>query len=117
MKVDANGFVTARATVVPFRPPSHPLAFDVAERDGGGRYVVHPDDLHRVKLWDGCTVRYHPQDQFARVVEPQLAPLPWEVTRCPECGEPAHASETDDEGRCAPCRSGIPSNAAKGGAA
>src|SRR5687768_2426218 len=26
-----------------------------------------------------------------------------EVERCTTCGEPAHASETDDAGRCAPC--------------
>jgi DNA-directed RNA polymerase subunit RPC12/RpoP len=26
------------------------------------------------------------------------------VDRCPDCGEPAHASETDDAGRCKGCR-------------
>lgn len=78
--VDEDGLVTARATVVPFRPPTYPLAFDVAERDGGGRFVVAPDDLAKVEIYAGYTVRFHPQDQFARVVvdEPKLAPLPWE---------------------------------------
>ena len=26
------------------------------------------------------------------------------ITRCPDCDEPTHASESDDTGRCASCR-------------
>lgn len=70
---DAQGFVTARATVVSFRPPTFPYAFDVSERDGGGRFVVAPDDVSKVRLYESYTVRFHPQDQFARVVAPTLA--------------------------------------------
>lgn len=25
------------------------------------------------------------------------------ITRCPDCGDPTHASESDDDGRCVPC--------------
>lgn len=69
--------MTARATVVPFRPPEHPYAFDVSERDGGGRFVVHPDDVSKVSLWTSYSITFEPIDTFARV-EP-LPPLPWEA--------------------------------------
>ncbi|HZJ67660.1 MAG TPA: hypothetical protein VFD36_29355 [Kofleriaceae bacterium] len=74
--VDDKGFVTVRATVVPFRPQQgHPLAYDCAE--GQGRLVVDNRDMSKLKPYDCVTVRFHPQDQFARLVEGGGA-LPWE---------------------------------------
>lgn len=76
MIVDDKGFVTVRATVVPFRPQQgHPLAYDCAE--GQGRLVVDNRDMSKLKPYDCVTVRFHPQDQFARLVEGGGA-LPWE---------------------------------------
>ena len=68
MKIDSKGFVTARATVVPFRPPTFPLAYDIAEGDGGGRFIVAREDLDKVTVYESCTVRFFPADQFARIV-------------------------------------------------
>ena len=76
---DKNGFVTARATVVAFRPAQgHPLAYDIAERDGGGRFVVDHRDAPKLKPYDCVTVRFYPDDQFARLVEGG-GQLPWET--------------------------------------
>ena len=78
---DAQGFVTARATVVPFRPQQgHPLAYDIAERDGGGRFVVRNDDVYKLRPYDCVTVRFYPDDQFAKLVDGGGA-LPWEQPR------------------------------------
>jgi hypothetical protein len=76
----------ARATVVEFTPSSglrspapKRLGYDVAAADGGGRFAVRSDDERtaRALLWSGVTIEFDPSDQFARLVEPQLAPLPW----------------------------------------
>ena len=75
--VDDRGFVTCRAVVVAFRPPTHPLAYDLSDAIGG-RFVVRPEDHAKVALYQSVTVRFHPQVQFAALVEPALPALPWE---------------------------------------
>lgn len=84
-----EGTVTARAVVTEFVPSSGlrsqspaQLAYDVNANFGGGRFIVHPDDLQRVRsmVGLGVTIRYRPTDLHARlVVEQTIAPLPWEV--------------------------------------
>lgn len=68
---------TARATIVEYTPSSgvrgHAptrLAYDIADDDGGGRFMVTEKDEPRARelLWQGVTVRFDPQDQFAMLV-------------------------------------------------
>lgn len=69
---------TARATIVEFTPSSgvrgHApprLAYDVSQRDGGGRLMVMTEDesIARALLWSGVTIRFDEQDQFAKLVD------------------------------------------------
>lgn len=92
MHVDEHGFITARATVVPFRPEQdHPFAVDVSERDGGGRFVVTPacEGIARERLYQGVTVRFHPADQFATIVADEECSTCGALHRDVDCfGEP-----------------------------
>lgn len=72
-----------------------PLQYLVERAPGGAPEVLPP--RYSVAYRDG-----HLCARCADRVEHMLREVA--VDRCPDCGAPTHATESDDTGRCAACR-------------